>query len=253
MIYTYDGTFYGFLSVVFAHYYDEPAVEVYRQDWFDGSLIDTVRFIETDSMKAVRVERALRSKCSRATAYTVYYAFLASNRFKDCYLLSYIELAFKLGKEVDQLYATDQVIRVRQLSKKVGNEKHRYLGALRFREVNTKEATLLYAPFSPENDVLVLLGAHFADRYRSERIIIHDIKRRQALLAHQGKWLISDYQEPDLVEFSREEVTLQHLWKGYFEHIAIDHRKSRKRQNNRIPLKYRPYMVEFDEQVAKQN
>lgn len=246
MIYVYDDSFYGFLTVVHAHYYEQPATEIYSRQNYKGSLLEQPIYLATDPLKAAKVEKALRQKCSTETYYNIYYTFLAADRLKDYYLLRYIVAAFKMGKQIDHFYSTKEVLKVQELSKKVGREKHRYLGALRFREIGAGTDVVLYAVLEPDNDILVLLGPHFSNRYHSERMIIHDISRKQALLAHKGKWLIRDFEWESEIQLSEQEDMFQKLWKGYFEHIAIPNRKNKALQRSMLPYKYRTHMIEFD-------
>lgn len=247
MIYTYDGSYYGLLTCVYHHYYFEPAQEIYSQQRFVGSIIDEVIYVETNEEMAHKVESAIRDKFSVEGYLAMYRSFLSDDDKKDCYILKYLMKGFKLGPKIDRLYSESYVIKIRELSKRVGFEAHRFLGYLRFVE----KGDYLYAELEPDNDILPLIADHFADRYLNEKIVIHDTKREKAMLASKGRWMIQDIEDGEAEQMSalptsRSEELLQELWKSYHEHIAIEGRINPKLQQAFVPLKYRKHIIEFD-------
>lgn len=246
MIYLYDGTYYGLLTCVYEHYYTMKANEIYAVQLFGGSLIDETRFITSDEDKAEKVEAAIKDKFSSKGYMDMYRSFLSDEPNKDNYILQYLMAGFKMGAKIDRMYSEPYVIRIRELSRRVGFESHRFLGLLRFVE----RKPYLYAKFEPDSDILTLIADHFADRYKNERIIIHDLKRQKALIAHGGQWLVYDVENQnqflDEEENDELENLLQELWKGYFEHIGIEGRRNLKLQQSFVPLKYRKHILEFN-------
>lgn len=247
MIYLYDGSYYGMLTCIYEHYYMENANEIYDVNHFPGTLIDETKFIMTDEEKAEKVEKAIRDRFSQVGYMDLYRSFLSDEPLKDTYILQYVLKGFKMGAAIDRMYSEPYVIRIRELSRRVGFEAHRFNGLLRFVE----KKPYLYAKFEPDNDIVTLIADHFADRFKNEKIIIHDLKRHKAVVAFQGEWLLHDVsmdnQLYDDVHHEDEmEVLLQQLWKGYLEHIGIEGRKNLKLQQNFVPLKYRKHLVEFN-------
>jgi len=247
MIYLYDGSFYGLLTCVYEHYYVEAADEIFDTHRFMGNLIDETKFIDTDEMKATKVEAAIHNKFSLEGYMDMYRSFLSNETYKDCYILSYLVNGFKIGVKMDRLYSESYVIKIRELSRRVGFEAHRFNGLLRFVE----KKSFLYAEFEPDNDIVALIADHFSDRFLNERIIICDLKRGKAVLAFEGKWMVYDSDgQHDLsgigaLEVTSGEVLLQQLWQGYFDHIGIEGRKNLKLQQSFVPLKYRKHVLEF--------
>lgn len=247
MIYTYDGSFYGLLSCIYAHYYEEKAVEIYAAEHFMGSLVDSHRMIVTDEEKAEKVETSIREKLSVNGYLAMYRTFLSNDPKKDCYILDYLIHGFKLGPRMDRLFSAPFVLPVREMSRKVSMEAHRFLGYLRF----TERGDYLYGVIEPDHDILPLIAEHFADRMYREQIIIHDAKRKKAVVANKGRWMIEENLNDAQWELmpeapvSEEEAMYRHLWQGYFEHIAIAGRKNLKLQQQFVPLKYRKHLVEM--------
>ncbi len=248
MIYLYDGSYQGFLTAVYANYYEKRATEVVSLECSPGLFLDESRTLATEPEKAQRVERALFEKCGLEVMNWVYYAFHAAEPQKDTWLLRFVERAFRLGRRVINALSEREVLRISNLAKRVSRERHAFLGFVRFEEVIYGRQSYLYSRIEPKNDILALMGEHFADRFYRERIVIHDAGRGTALFALEGQWEIGTFSaEWKEIRQSRScaEEGFQQLWRGYFEHIAIEERKSDKRQKQFVPLQYRRNLTEF--------
>ena len=103
----------------------------------------------------------------------------------------------------------------------------------------------MYAKYSPDNDISVLLADHFADRYKYEKFIIFDEKRKKAVVYADNVWEIKENINIDNVEFSSNEDMIHRLWKQYFTDLAIKERKNIKLQFQFAPARYRKNMTEF--------
>lgn len=248
MIYLYDGSYHGFLSVVYANYYEKRAIEVFVSEDSPGIFLDESKEIVTDTEKARKVEKAFAEKCGATVAGWVYYAFHSKEPQKDTWLLRFIELAFRLERGAENALSETMVSRVHDLARRVSRERHSFLGFIRFEEVLSGREKYLYSRIEPENDILPLMGRHFAERFYQEKIVIHDSRRKKALIAYEGEWQICPFSVKwqDIRQYhSGKEKDFQRLWQGYFEHIAIEERISKKRQQQFVPLKYRDHLTEF--------
>lgn len=99
---TFDGSFDGFLSVVYACYYDkiEP---ICIQDEADAQItigFDS-HFVETNHDNAARVFSAIRKKISWEASHRIYNAFLSSENDRFSNILGYIKRGFDVGHIVD--------------------------------------------------------------------------------------------------------------------------------------------------------
>lgn len=241
MIYLYDGSFDGFLTVIYEHYYNEKAKAIYRKNDYQIGLIEESKTIEADSVKSGKVHEAFIKKFSTETLNNIQYTFLSCDPDKDTYLLHYIVYGFKMGKKLDFEHTHESVLPVHQLGKKVSFEAHRFLGLLRFQEVGS----VLYSAIEPDNDIITLVVGHFADRLKNERFIIHDKKRKQAVIYADGHWYLSDFYVKEELQISEKEKYLNELWKGYFKQIAIKERENLRLQQQFVPKKYRRNIIEF--------
>ena len=241
MIYLYDGTFDGFLCCVYAHYYDEKATAVFTLEGFQQQLSEACVVIEREDKKAKKVYQAMETKLGDEIVSKAYRCFLADDRDKDTRVLNYLRLCFRYGPRADEYRTHPWVLPVHELDKKVGGQAHRYLGILRFSDIQG----ILYAAYTPDYDITRIIMPHFADRFKMERFIIHDRKRQKAGVYANGQWVERDF-NTDLLQYrSEEERSMEALWKGYFEHIAIEARRNAKLQANFVPKRYRSFVTEF--------
>ncbi len=243
MIYLHDGTLNGLLTCVYANYYEEKAEGIYCKNTYAVTLFDENKSIVTDVGKAKKVYRAIINKISDEAMSYVYHAFLSSEYHKDCYILRYLQLGFKVGYKIDYHRTHKDVIMVHKLSAKVTKERHLFLGTLRFQEVGKG----LYAPLTPDHDIIELLASHFADRLKHEQFIIHDRKRNKAVIYNTREWIITEFTYQEELQVSKREKQFQDMWKGYFEHISIKERENLKLQRQFVPVRYRKHIVEFDD------
>ncbi len=243
IIYIFDGTFFGFLTVVF-ECFEKKNFEcgIQENGIIQESLCFEYKNIETNGAKAERVVSGIKSKISETAFENVYMSFLSfqENRFTD--ILKYIKLGFKVGKRVDDYKTLDYVLNVIKRRRAVGEEAHLLTGFVRFAE--TKEKAL-YSEISPDNDVIEILAEHFADRLRTEKWIINDIKRKKCAVYDSGNLLIMENMDNLKILKSMEEKVWQDLWIDFFKTISIEDRVSFKRQNQMLPKKFRKNMTEF--------
>jgi len=241
MDYLYDESFDGLLTSIYLNYYEAKANGIYPVSNYQFSFISSPKLVKTDPLKAAKVYKAVENKISSVSLQHIYYVYLSNHPRKENLILRYVQLGFKLGPKIDSLHTHPDVQPVLEISKKVTFEVHRFLGLLRFVEY----PNFLYAVLEPDHNILVLLADHFTDRLARENFIIHDKKRKLALIYNQQEWYITDFSEtvPDLV--SEKEQFFQNLWKTYFRQISIANRKNKRLQNHFIPQRYRHNLVEF--------
>lgn len=242
MIYLHDGYFDGFLTCIYDHYHSQKAAGIFPKNNYQINIFENTKEIITDEEKAKKVHDSLLNRFSEEIYWYIFYTFLSDDYYKDCYLLKYIELAFKLGNSIYKLHSHDVTYPVKKISKRVIGERHRFLGLLRFLEVGN----CLYAVFEPDNDILISIADHFADRLKQERFIIHDLKRKKAVICNFGKWIITDFELEQEISPTKREMLIQDLWKCYFNSVGIKERTNKKLQQSFVPLKYRKHLLEFN-------
>lgn len=196
--------------------------------------------------KARKVVMTIREKLSESLFEHVYKAALSQDRYRADKIYRFLILAFHYGVKVLDMMAEEAVFEVYNMVRNLGFELEHLKGFTRFSE--TREQVLL-GKIGPKNDLTVLLAAHFADRLSGENWILYDEPRQKAAV-HQADrgWVIvktdSGEWEQRLNQTTDEEEYRQ-LWRAFHEHIAIKERTNRRCQMNMLPLRFRPYMLEF--------
>ena len=283
MNYLYDESFEGFLTCVYHHWYTEKAEGIFSERLYQLDLCRYAMTVETDEGKASRVLDAVTEKISKWDARRVYQAFCSNEPEKEMKLLRYIALGFRKGPKIRLMHGDPVVKAVEAAERRVGVETHRLTGLIRFSEVRNAGdgSLLLYAKIEPDNDVLEFFADHFADRFKSEPIIIHDLRRGKALFAFGRKWEIAallpgviggegsgrvcdtgtgslrsarDGGGMDsvgagpapLLEYSGREQGYSALWKQYFEVMATKERVNPRCQRQFMPTRYHKHLTELN-------
>ena len=237
----FDGSFDGFLSSVYAIYY-EKINPLGIQTRNEITLADNLYFVETNSSHAIRVFSAIKEKISHDAAQTVYYAFLSWEEERFAPILKYIRLGFTVGRMVNSYLQVDYVRRVQKMAMQTGKEAHKLHGFCRF--IETKQG-VLYAQITPKSDCLVLVAEHFKERLMNEAWLIHDKTRSQAAVYDGHEFVVvGSLKENDIKLAPGEDVT-QELWVTFFNNIAIKERTNKKLQRQLLPLYFRKNMTEF--------
>ena len=255
MNYLYDGTFEGFLTCVYEHYYSEKAHDIAPQTDFQETLLTRSKVIKTDPQKSDRVYNAIICKISRRDLLRVYKTLGSIVEDREMKCLRYLRLGFKIGDKIQLLHGNPIVHDVEEADRKVGFEIQRMIELIRFNVVrpagslqNTQDVQeILYAPIEPDNDVVEFLIYHFKDRYKNDPFIIHDKKRNKAVVYGSGEWYMTEFADvANILTFTDDEMQYQELWKMYFDTIAIKERINPKCQKNFMPARYWKNLTEID-------
>lgn len=249
MEYLYDGSFDGLLTCIYYHYYRQPADGIYLQDLYQPALMTDFNIVSSEPALAARVYEAIEKKISAASLSRVYDTFLSSAGQKENLILNYLRLGFRMGSRVDLYHTHPAVYPLHKVSRQVTCEVHRFLGLLRFSDTGR----FLYAGLSPDHHILPLIADHFADRMAGERWILHDQKRKLAVVysgsnqqaCAERQWYLTDFPYDWKPSLAKEEQYLQELWQLYFHHISIETRSNPRLQTQFVPRRYRQHLVEF--------
>lgn len=238
--YYYDGSFDGLLTVIFIAYKDRKNNE-FRIIVKTGQLLlglDDINVI-TNFSKARRVEKAICDKLSQNFLNNIQTCFLSCDKNKDIVIVHTVYKALKQGKEI--LHSLDEhAFYVNKLVKQVLNERHRYLGVLRFKEV--KDGTM-FSTIEPKNNVLPILLSHFINRMKREKFAIYD-KKRKMIAYYDTKKVEIFFVKSLEIEWSDEEIEYSELWKTFHKSISIKERENKKLQQSNLPKYYWKYLIE---------
>ncbi len=181
------------------------------------------------------------SKLDRNTLKTLYYYLLSEDeKCAEC-LRNFLSFIKNQNTPSINYLADSSLERIYTKARQVRREIHRMKGLLRFREVC---GGYLYAQFKPENNIILPLALYFSNRMRAERILIHDIRRNIAAFCHRDKVYPAKLKD-QVPSFTEDEKIFSKLWNEYFAKIAIKERLNIKIQKQKVPLKYRNFVIEF--------
>ncbi|WP_270466452.1 MULTISPECIES: TIGR03915 family putative DNA repair protein [Fusobacterium] len=238
--YYYDGSFDGLLTVIYVAYNDRES-KMLRVNAKAEQLIlalDDIHVI-TDFSKARRVERSICEKLSYNFFNSIRTCFLSNDKNKDTVIIHTVYKALKYGEEI--LNSLDEhAFYMNKLVKQVLNERHKYLGLLRFKEM--KDGTM-FSTIEPKNNVLPILISHFKNRMKKEKFAIFD-RRRKTIVYYDGKKAEIFFVESLEIEWSDEEIEYSELWKTFHKSISIKERENKKLQQSNIPKYYWKHLIE---------
>jgi len=252
MTFLYDGTFEGFLTVIFDIYASKSKpVQIVSECLWQPSFFETPEHIVTDAAKSERVWNGMVARSNKQVTRMFYLAFASELPGVEMTLYSYLE---KLFADTTETYyknlLDDHSFELYQLSRKVSLEIHRFAGFVRFQE--TSEG-LFFSAIEPDHDILSLLAPHFVRRYGSQPWVIYDQRRDKGIF----------YKKPELHEItltdkqfnsitgdilqqvkSEDEDLYRSLWKAYYKAINIPERKNIRLMLRLLPQRYWKYLPE---------
>lgn len=244
VIYIYDGTFDGFLSVVFESFYSRRLPEEIAADGsgFQHMLFCDVKYIDTDYEKARRVYNSISKKISPRALYNVFRVFLSALGSKERVILDYLRCGYKIGANIDNYLTLDAVRIVNDTAKSVSNEAGNYREFLRFSELKNGA---LYAEMSPKNNVLPMITAHYADRFTNIVWLIHDLTYGQCAAYNCRECEIRYVTTPPKLEYSENEQKYRRLWRVFYDAVEIKERHNEKCRMTCMPKRYWRHLTEF--------
>ena len=210
------------------------------------SLFTEYRQVETDQEKAVKVARSIRQKIANEAYIQVYYASLSNEEDKVDAIYHFLKQGFRYGARVLDMHGLVQVCRVYELYRSVSNENQKYRGFVRFAEIGRQGRKILLARIRPKNQLLPLLGQHFADRFGQENFAIIDDERAMGYFHGETAFLSKvDMAQIDRLWQGQRDTAYEELFQTFFRSIAIKERENYVCQRTMCPIRYRDYMVEF--------
>lgn len=243
---TTDGIFTGIYEAWMSGL-ECDAVKVQTNQTRNLELFSSYVQVRTDPRKAQKAADTLRRRLSQEGWRQFFFAALSRDpdRGEALYRVFAAALRGRGGKQVMERLQDPDVCRVFELARRVEHESHRYLGFVRFRET---ENGILYSRIHPENQVLAVIGDHFADRFAQEHFLIYDETHGEVLVHPKGgAWLIAQAGEGEIrdpVKGSAREAEFQDMWQAFCGAIAIEERRNPGLQRQMLPLKFRGYMTE---------
>ncbi len=202
--------------------------------------------VEPDKEKCDRLITAVRQKISTTAYVWLYYAICSDDPDKADLIYRFLVHGFHFGRQITDMLQDPIVARLMEIRRRVGNEAHLSREFLRFTSIDGR---LYVAHFSPHADVLMYVADHFADRMPSEYwVIIDDTRGVAAVHPLDQPYYLRELTDEEIIRFSHTEESrdyFTHLWKSYFNAIAIKERENYICQRTHFPLWMRGHATEF--------
>lgn len=250
----YDGSFNGFLTSVFMAFDQKIEVAAIQKETnAQRGLFSEAEFIYTDIDKAKRVWDGIQNK-SNAAIKNIYFAFLSETKNIELLLYRYIQKLFSKTEMMHLNFSDDAVLRISQIAKSVGREKHRMEAFVRFQLTHDD---IYFSTLSPDFDVLPLISKHFKDRYADQQWLIYDVKRNYGIYYNfqTVEMVTLDLKENygnslnKNAAFTLAEYDYQDLWNNYFKSANIKSRINLKLHTQHVPKRYWKYLSEKKQAV----
>ena len=250
----YDGSFNGFLTTIFIAFEEKVQVaDIQKNTVNQNGLFSETETIFTNIDKAKRVWNGIQKKNHTAMK-RIYFAYLSETKGIEMLLYRYVRKLFANQESIHSDYSDGTILKISQLAKSVGREKHRMEAFVRFQL--TKDG-IYFANIEPDFDVLPLISKHFRSRYADQQWLIYDVKRQYGIFYNLERVEIIALDLNDIYtnsihkssHFTSEEYDYQDLWNNYFKSTNIKSRINMKLHKQHVPKRYWKYLSEKKEAV----
>lgn len=250
----YDGSFNGFLTAIFVAFEEKVQVaDIQKNSVSQNGLFSETQTIFTQMDKAKRVWNGIQRKSNTAIK-NIYFAYQGESKGIELLLYRYIRKMFAQNGSIHSDYSDGVVLKISQLAKSVGREKHRMEAFVRFQL--TKD-NIYFANIEPDFDVLPLISKHFRSRYADQQWLIYDAKRSYGIFYDLEKVEIISLDLQEVYansirksdKFLDDEYSYQELWNNYFKSTNIKSRINKKLHTQHVPKRYWKYLSEKKEAV----
>ena len=236
--YLVDGSDDCFFTAVFDAFKDNDCIITSEKDLQLGLGYGLTEVI-TDNEKAERVKNKLNA-LDRFCLEDIELLLRSGEPLKEQTAFEYIKLIISHKGAVRDMLAIPAVMEMTGIRHKVTYEIHKMQGFLRFIE---NSEGVLYAPYSPDNDITDLLAPHFAKRFSNQRFVIHDVKRKKAAL-YDGNEIVMFDADGAEIYLSEYQQHFEDLWRQYYKSVNIESRPHEKQMKGYMPVRYWKFLPE---------
>ncbi len=245
----YDGSFDGFLCCIYM-IYDEKIKNPFIRKESEKSqqLFENIEYVITEKQKSKRVWQGFILKTTRKQQLDIFKTFLSEIKGVENTLFKYIQTVFNDNAKYLTDYGNKDILKISQVAKMVGREKHRMEAFVRF--ILTKD-NIYIATVTPDFNVLPLIIPHFKDRYADQKWVIYDVKRNYGIFydLKTVETITMDYfsklnHSISKEAYADEENSFQELWYTYYKNVNITSRKNKKLHHQHLPKRYWKYLTE---------
>ncbi|ALS03283.1 hypothetical protein ATZ33_05650 [Enterococcus silesiacus] len=240
-IWEYDGTYYGFLTLVYFAFKKRQFPEVILTQETAVENLFFSHWINTDEALAKKMQQRLTQRLRKENTQFILDGFYCSLKEKDRCLLDAIQISLNTDDLIINHLGHPSILALHNSLKALFSEVHQFTGFVRFEYVGT----LLYSKIAPKHFSLPYLCPHFAQRYSRETLMIYDETHRLLGIIEKGQ--IRFIEDCEVPTFNKEnsEQAVQENWRKFLQAATIKERKNEQAQLSHLPKRYRNHMIDF--------
>ena len=244
-IYLYNGDFLYLLSLIKYLCDFKIKLDNIKDNSFSPSLFDNV--INLNIVVDDNIVESFIESIGINNFKIIFYTFLSNDINKELIIYYFYLNTLKYKDNIIYKRNLKCVSESLKIAKYVKHEAHKYKGFVRFKEL---ENNVLYAEIEPTNDILYIISKHFELRLKNEYWIIKDTNRNKLSVYDKNNFFIINGDNFKLFNnaLSKEELSIENLWKEFYKTIGIERRKNDRCRMNFMPKKYWKYILEVSDE-----
>lgn len=240
-IWEYDGSFYGFLTIVYQAFTKKQFPEIILTPKTAEESLFLSYWIDTDAVLAQKMYERLTKRLRKENVQFIIDGFYCSLTEKDRCLLDAIQIGLDSKDLLTNHLGHPSILALEKSLKALFREVHSFTGFVRFEYIGT----ILYSSIAPKHYSLPYLCPHFAKRYPQEMIMIYDETHRLLGIIKQGQISFIENSDPPLSNTGESEEYIQQNWRTFLQAVTIQERKNERTQLSHLPKRYRGHMIDF--------
>jgi probable DNA metabolism protein len=240
-IWEYDGSYNGFLTVVYQAFSKKCFPETIVTPETAVESLFPAYWIETDEQIARRINNRLAQRLRSENYRFIRDGFCCSAENKERYLLDAIQIGLSTADLLQNHLGHPAILALSKSIQSLYGEAHSYKGFIRFEQIGE----LLYSQIKPKHACLPYLCPHFAERYPNQTIMIYDQTHRLLGIIDKGKVTFIEEAQPPCFEKEQHEKEIEQQWKTFLKAVTINERTNKTSQLTHMPKRYHSNMTEF--------
>ena len=168
----YDGTFKGLLTCIFQIYEERlNDFTIHPGGYNQTDFFAKHEVVVTDLEKSARVLKSFKNYTSKKAVHRIYRAFLSEIPGVELLIVEFFRHIFRHKSDLSDDFSYPPVLKIAQIERKVGREKHRMEAFIRFELLKDG---IFFTKVAPDFNVLHLILKHFKNRYADHKCVIYD-------------------------------------------------------------------------------
>lgn len=174
----YDGSFNGFLTVVFKAFEERATIaDIRRNTNIQKGFFTETETVFTQMDKAGRVWNGIQRK-NNAALKAIYFSFLSEIKGIELLLYKYICSLYDRPLTVPWDNSETDIAKIHQYAGMVAREKHRIESSAEFK---ISKDDVYFSTIAPHYDVLPLVSKYYRLKFPNKEFILYDLKRKYAI------------------------------------------------------------------------